>query len=60
MSAGGDFRHDAAEGCVFADLRQHNIGQDATARVTGPLDQGGGGFVASSFNAENDHRCTMT
>jgi hypothetical protein len=29
MGAGGDFRHHAAEFGVLADLRQHDIGQNA-------------------------------
>ena len=60
MGAGGDFRHDAAEFGMFADLRQDDIGQDAAAPPSrSPLDHGGGRFVAGRFDAENDHRCII-
>ncbi len=60
VGAGGDFRHHAAECRMFGDLRKHHVGQDAALPVVGPFDQGGGGFVAGGFDAEDDHRCIMT
>ena len=56
MGAGGDLRHHAAEVGVFADLRQHDIGQDLAAAVGGALDHRRGGLVAGRFDAEHDHR----
>ena len=60
MSAGGDFRHHAAEFGMLADLRQNDIGQDAALGVAGPFDQSGARFVAGRLDAEDDHRCIMT
>ena len=60
MGAGGDFRHDAAELGMLADLRKDDIRQDAALSVRGPLHHGGGRFVAGRFDAEDDHRCIMT
>jgi hypothetical protein len=60
VGAGRDLRHDAAECCMFLDLREHDVRQDAAPPVLGPFDQGGSGFVAGGFDAEDDHRCIMT
>ncbi len=60
MGAGGDFRYYAAELGMFADLRKDDVGQDAALSVVGPLDYGGGRFVAGGFDAQDDHRCIMT
>ena len=56
MGAGGDLRYYAAESGVLADLRQHDIRQDAAAAVLHPLHHCGGGFVAGRLNAEHYHR----
>ena len=47
-----DLGYDAAEGAVFIDLGQHPVGYD----VAFAIDDGGGGFVATGFNSEDDHR----
>ena len=57
MRAGGDFRHHAAECRMLADLRENHVGQNTAVTLRIPLHHGGGGFVASRFDAENDHRC---
>ena len=51
VAARGNFRHDAAIGAMFVDLREHDVGQDAAVFP----DHRGCGFVAGGFNAENDH-----
>ena len=37
------------------DLRQDDIGEDAAGAAVAPVDDGGGGLVATRFDAENDH-----
>ena len=59
MGAGGDLRHHAAEFGVFADLRQHDIGQDSALPVRGPPDHGRGRLVAGCLDAEDIHRCII-
>ena len=59
MGAGGDFRDDAAELGMFADLRKDHIRQDAALPLGGALHHGGGRFVAGRFDAEDDHRYIM-
>ena len=55
MGAGGDFRHDAAEGGMVGDLGEHDIGEDAAGAVVVARDHGGRGLVATGLDAENDH-----
>ena len=55
MGARGDLGHHAAESRVFADLAQHDIGQDLAAAVLGALHHRRGGFVAGRLDAEDDH-----
>jgi hypothetical protein len=56
MGAGGDLGHHAAEFGVFADLRQHHIGQDFAAAVVSTFDHCRGSLVAGRFDAEHNHR----
>ncbi len=57
MGSGGNFRHHAAERRMLVDLRENDVRQDAALSFRIPFHHGGGGFVASRFDAENDHRC---
>ena len=52
MGPGRHLGHHAAIGSVLFDLRQHHIGQDGA--VVGH--HGGGGFIATGFQPENQHR----
>ena len=57
MSAGGDFRHDAAETRVQIRLRGDDAGENP--RLVG--EDGGGGFVTGSFDGEKkSHDCFCT
>ena len=49
VSAGGDFRDDAAEFGVEVDLRGDDIGEDVAAIAH----DGGGGFITGGFDAED-------
>ena len=61
MGARGDFRHDAAEGGVFLELRADHVGDDPAATVIPALDHGGGGLVAARLDAEDLQRsCDRT
>ena len=51
MRARRDLGHDAAERPVIFDLRQHLVGQNSPVAV----DHGGGGFIATGFDAQDDH-----
>ncbi len=52
VGARRDLGYDAAEGAVFVDLGQHPVGQDAALAI----DNGGGGFVATGLDSQDDHR----
>jgi hypothetical protein len=51
VGAGSDFRDDAAEFLVEVDLGGDDAGEDVNAIA----DNGGGGFVAGGFDAEDEH-----
>jgi hypothetical protein len=55
MGAGGDLGNHAAESGVFADLRQHDIGQNFAAAVLETFHHRRGGLVAGRLDAEDDH-----
>ncbi len=55
MGARRDLRHDAAIGGVLGDLAQDLVGQDLAAPVEAGRHDGGGGFVAGRFDAEDAH-----
>ena len=60
MGARGNLGHHAAEFGVFADLRQHDIGQNAPAAVIAAAHYRRGCFIAGSLDAEDHHRCILT
>ena len=51
MRARRDFRHHAAIGSVFVDLRQNEIGVD----TPGLVDDGNGRLVATRFDTQDQH-----
>lgn len=55
MGAGGNFRDNAAEICVFFGLAEHHVGQHGrvTANTT---NDGRSGVVAAAFDAKNSER----
>lgn len=55
VGAGRDLRHHSAEGRVVVDLGEDYIGEDPPAALGVPLDDRGRRFVATGFDAENDH-----
>ncbi len=55
VGAGGDFRHHAPIGGVRRDLAQDLVGQDGAAALLIERHDGGGGFVAGGFEAEDTH-----
>jgi hydroxymethylbilane synthase len=59
VGTGGDFRNHPAERGMLADLREDDVGQNAAVTFRISFHHGGGGFVASRFDAENDHRCII-
>ena len=54
MRAGGDFRHDAAKGCVICDLGMDATGQDASS-IVGALHHRCRRFVATGFDPQYKH-----
>jgi hypothetical protein len=60
MGAGGDLRHHAAEGCMLAGLREHDVGQDFPALLADALDHRGRGLVTGGFDAKHDHPSILT
>jgi len=58
MRAGGDLRHDAAEGGMVGDLRQHHIGQNSATAVGAAFDDRRGGLVAAGLDAEDNSHDT--
>ena len=55
MGARREFGHHAAIGGVLLELAAHDVGEDGAAPVGVALDDGGGGFVAAGFDAQNPH-----
>ena len=55
MRARRDLRHDAAEGGVLVDLREHDVGHDPPRPLREPLDHRRRGLVASRLDAEHEH-----
>ena len=53
MGAGRDLRHHAAIEPMFGNLRKQLIGQDKSATVLVPTDDGCGRLVARGFKAEH-------
>jgi hypothetical protein len=55
MGAGGDLRHDAAEGDMLVDLRFDLVGQDDTRAVAAPQHHSGGRFITGGLNSQHAH-----
>jgi hypothetical protein len=55
VRAGGDFRDHAAIGPVILQLRRDQIGSNPSSQAVGVRHHGGGGFIATGFDAQNDH-----
>ena len=55
MRARRDLRHDAAEGGVRVDLREHDVGENPPRPLRKPLDDRRAGLVARRFDAEHEH-----
>ncbi len=51
VCTGGDLGDDAAVGTVGIELRQNHVGKDSPL----PVDERGGGLIATGFDAEDDH-----
>lgn len=56
MGAGGDFGNDATVSGEKVDLRDDDIAQNSLT----VFDDGGGGLIARSFDAEDFHRGIIT
>ena len=56
MGARGDLGHDAAEGCMFLDLAEHDVGQDLGVSPA-PFHDARRGFVAARLDAEDADHC---
>ncbi len=56
MAAGGDLGHDAAEGAMLVELREHAVRQDRAAAVGVPAHDGRGRLVAGGLKPQDQHR----
>ncbi len=58
MGAGGDFRHNAAKGRMFGDLRENDVGENFApgVRACAAAHDGGSRLVAACLDAEQGER----